>query len=87
MSGCSVEGCGWKHKAKGLCKNHYRQSLRGTLDNPRYSVPKRMVGTPLRYGFEVKKINDVWHRRPTDSRDPWVPVVWSAHAGLEEEAA
>ena len=76
MNKCAVEGCEWKVKAKGLCKNHYRKQLRGTLDSPRYSVPRRAVGTPLRYGYEVRKIDGEWHRRPTDSGEPWTLVVW-----------
>jgi hypothetical protein len=32
---CSVEGCGKKAKASGLCPNHYRAAVRGTNDRRR----------------------------------------------------
>lgn len=30
---CSVEGCGGKHKAKGLCSKHYDRQYRETLSD------------------------------------------------------
>jgi hypothetical protein len=30
-AGCSMAGCGNKHMARGLCKNHYYQFKRGTI--------------------------------------------------------
>lgn len=76
MKTCSIEGCNWKHKAKGLCKKHYSMQLRGTLENPRYSVPRHAVGTVTEFPFEVVKMGDDWFRRPTGSHDDWLPVVW-----------
>lgn len=76
MSTCSIEGCNWKHKAKGLCKNHYRQMMRGTLDQPRYSVSRPKPGQHTVWPFEFVKMGDDWFRRPTGSHDDWLPIVW-----------
>ena len=76
MAACSVEGCNWKHKAKGLCKNHYRMMLRGTLEKPRYREPRRRNGAPVEFPYEVVKLGDDWFRRPTGSQDDWLPVIW-----------
>ncbi|MEW2478735.1 hypothetical protein AB0876_04015 [Mycobacterium sp. NPDC049093] len=35
MGGCSVQGCGGEHRAKGFCEFHYFRDLRGIpLDKP-----------------------------------------------------
>ena len=76
MKGCAIEGCGWKHKAKGLCKKHYSMLLRGTLERPRYQAPRPVVGTSTQWPYEVVKMGDDWFRRPTGSQEDWMPVVW-----------
>jgi hypothetical protein len=46
MKLCLVEGCGRKHAAKGLCKNHYQQWLnRKRKEGPRAPKPG---GVPIR---------------------------------------
>ena len=76
MKNCAIEGCGWKHKAKGLCKRHYSQRQRGTLETPRYSKPRPTVGMSTEWPYDFTKMGDDWFRRPTNSQDDWQPVVW-----------
>lgn len=78
MKTCTIDGCGWKHKAKGLCKKHYHQHQRGTLDTPRYSVPRPLPRgrSQTEWPYEFIKLGDDWFRRPTGSQDGWLPVVW-----------
>jgi hypothetical protein len=56
---CTVEGCDGKFYAKGRCERHYRQ-LNGS----------RAVA--VEWPFAVRKIDGVWHRRPSDC-DPGTP--------------
>jgi len=50
---CLVEGCGRKHAAKGLCKNHYQQWLnRKKKEGPNAPKPG---GVPRTVGKAAKK--------------------------------
>lgn len=84
---CKVEGCPDTGKTvRGMCGMHYRRWKRGNLDKTRYARKKGSGGMNIHFPFEVRKINGLWHRRPTDSKEPWALVVWSDHAEMEDAA-
>ena len=73
---CMLDDCNYHVKAKGLCRKHYRQKLRGTLNAPRYKAPRPVVGTSTSWPYEFVKLGDDWFRRPTGSKGDWLPIVW-----------
>lgn len=65
MKTCSVEGCGRKRVAKGLCRLHWNRSRAGRP----LSAPVRVHGRPLadRFWEKVDKTGECW--------------LWRAHLG------
>jgi hypothetical protein len=50
---CSVDGCGRKHKAKGLCNTHHRRQLRG-------GDPTSPIGSREGYRFPPGTVHPYW---------------------------
>ena len=73
---CTHGDCNGRHKARGLCKMHYHRFQRGTLDAPRYSVPRPPVGQAARPRFDFKKVDGVWFRSVKDVNQ-WKKVVYA----------
>ena len=55
---------------------HYHRFQRGTLDAPRYSVPRPPVGQAARPRFDFKKVDGVWFRSVKDANQ-WKKVVYA----------
>ncbi len=64
MRVCEIEGCDKKHRAKGLCENHYGQNYRRTHPEFRKRAVERAMAwgkaNPERYKAAMKKRSAEW---------------------------
>ena len=62
------------------CRNETAARFRARRDanKPAAGAPVKPLISRNTPEYEVSKIDGVWHRRRTKSKDAWLPVVWAA---------